>query len=149
MQPSARPLPANLSPRLFKRSSLPSSRLLCLALSGASSRPTVLERPLPATPAVGPLSSESAVPTLRRLRSISRLLRARQAAPLHSYRRAPHLPVRPSPLHGHCGDPTAIATSALLTHWQSRSLTRRLQASNPVSNRLQQLARAARRPAAE
>ena len=34
------------------------------------------------------------------------------------------------PMHGRCCDPTAIATSALLTHWQSRSLTRRLQASN-------------------
>ena len=55
------------------------------------------------------------------------------------------------PMHGRCCDPTAIATSALLTHWQSRSLTRRLQASKPVSDRLhwQQLARAGQRPAAE
>ena len=44
-------------------------------------------------------------------------------------------------------DPTAIATSALLTHWQS--LTRRLKTSYPVSNRLQQLAWAGRRPVAE
>ena len=59
MQPFARPLPASISPRLLKRSSLPSSRLLCWPLSGAASLPVpaVLERLLPATPAVGPLSS--------------------------------------------------------------------------------------------
>ena len=61
MQTSARPLQASLSPRLLKRLSLPSSRLLCLPLSGAASLPAVLERLLPATPAVGPLSSESRV----------------------------------------------------------------------------------------
>ena len=75
MKPSARPLPASLSPRLLKRSSLPSSRLLCLPLSGAASLPAVLERLLPATPAVGPLSSDSSVSTLRRLCSALRLLR--------------------------------------------------------------------------
>ena len=53
---------------LLKRSSLPSSRLLCLPLSGAAIPLAVLERPLPATIDVGPLASESAVPTLRRLR---------------------------------------------------------------------------------
>ena len=52
----------------LKRLSLPSSRLLCLPLSGAAILPAVPERPLPATPDVGPLASESAVPTLRRLR---------------------------------------------------------------------------------
>ena len=65
---------ARLSPRLqttqhlLKRSSMPSSRLLCLSLSGAASLPAVLERPLPATPDVGPLFSESTVHTLWRLR---------------------------------------------------------------------------------
>ena len=50
-------------------SSLPSSRLLCLPLSGgcgAAIPLAVPERPLPATPDVGPLASESAVPTLLR-----------------------------------------------------------------------------------
>ena len=46
---------------LLKRSSVPSSRLLCL-------RPAVPERQLPATPAVRPLFSESTELTLRRLR---------------------------------------------------------------------------------
>ena len=62
---------ARLSPRLeaaqhlLKRSSPPSSRLLFLPRSGAASLPDVPERPLPATPAVGTLSSESTVPTPR------------------------------------------------------------------------------------
>ena len=52
---------------LLKRLSLPSSRLLCLSLSGAAILPAVPERPLPAASDVGPLASESAVLTLRRL----------------------------------------------------------------------------------
>ena len=65
---------ARLSPRLqaaqhlLKRQSLPSSRLLCLPLSGAANLPTVPERPLLASPAVGPLPSELALPALQRLR---------------------------------------------------------------------------------
>ena len=39
-----------------------------LAPEGAASLPAVPERPLPTTPGVGPLSSESTVHTLHRLR---------------------------------------------------------------------------------
>ena len=173
-------------------------RLLCLPLSGAASLPALPERPLPATPAVGALSSERvSVPagsdpagrigwqfkrtrhkkaeaiqkrgkrftkdlSLRavlylvlltdncqpirpagsdpagtlterlglRLRLCLSACVARKAAPLHACRRAPHIRVRPGPLHGRCCSSTAIATSALLTHWQS--LAGRLQASDPV-----------------
>ena len=59
---------------LLKRSSLPSSRLLCLPLISAAILPAVPERQLLATPDVEPLASESAVLTLRRL--LLRLTRA-------------------------------------------------------------------------
>ena len=55
-------------------------------------------------------------------------------------------PPPPSPLHGHCGDPTAIATSALLLTGSHALL---LEGSKPPTLFLQQLARAGRRPAAE
>ena len=50
-----------------ERLSLPSSCLLCLPLSRAASLQAVPERPLPATPAVGLLASESTMPTMLRL----------------------------------------------------------------------------------
>ena len=111
--PDAAICAASLSPRpqaaqhLLKWPSLPSSHLLCLLLSGAASLPTVPERSLPATPAVGALSSESTVHTLQRLRL--RLTPA-QTVPVT-------LHIRDGPLHGRWSSSTDIATSVLLTHW--------------------------------
>ena len=105
------------------------------SIPAPASLPTVPERPLPATPAVGPTSPSQLC--TRSSGCGSRLLRlclsacsARQAAHLHACRRAPHIRVRLGPLHGRCCSSTAIATSALLTHWQS--FTGRLQAANPI-----------------
>ena len=126
-------------------------RLLCLPLSRAASLPAVPERPLQAMPAVGALSSER----LRlRLRLCLSACVARKAAPLHACRRAPHIRVRLSPLHGRCCSSTAIATSAevqlsyltaslLLEDYKPPTLY------NSVSKLLQQLIYAGRRPAAE
>ena len=116
MQPSARPLLASLSPRLLKRSSLPSSRLLCLPLSGAASLPAVLERLLPTTPACHrTLSSESSVSTLRQLCSASRLLRSCLSAFGARQRRATHLPVRRHYDRVHCIDAAVISSTVEVT----------------------------------
>ena len=50
------------------RSTCSSGRACHLPLSGGASLPAAPERPLPATPAIGPLSSLSTVHTLQRLR---------------------------------------------------------------------------------
>ena len=122
---------ARLSPRLqatqhlLKRQSLPSSRLPCLPLSGAASLPTVPERPLPASPAVRPLSSESAVSALQRLRL---RLTSAQTAPVCLWCPTSRASARLSTLSsGHSPQSaTESATwtlrrSAPLSHCQSRS----------------------------
>ena len=67
MQPSAR----RICPRAWKSRSIGSSSRASIVLPAVPASqwcPAVLERQLPATPAVGSLSSESTAPTLRRLR---------------------------------------------------------------------------------
>ena len=87
---------------------------VCLPLSGFASLPAVPERQLLATPAVGHLSSESAVPTLQRLRlrltpawtvSICLWCPTSRASALLSQG---HSPYRRATHRVHCTDATAI-----------------------------------------
>ena len=122
---------ARLSPRLEaaqhlpKRLSLPSSRLLGLPSA-------VPDRPLPATPVVGSLSSESTVQTLRWLR---RLLTFAQTVPVwptsRCSARLPSDPSPPSPLHCRCG--TLPSESTALSHCSSSIATSALSNSLAVS----------------
>ena len=123
---------ARLSQRLQAQCATPAQEVEPAILTPAVPAPqrgsksaNFAQRLLPATPAAGPSSSESAVPTLQRLR----------VCPAHAYSDCAcllsTLIVRPfisesDRVHcmdsGRCCNPTAIATSALLTHWQSLSL---------------------------
>ena len=133
---------ARLSPRpqaaqhLLKWSSLPSSRLLCLPLSGAASLQVVPERPLPPR-----LQQEPSPPSQLCTRSsgcgsASRLLRqclsacsVRQEAPLHacdlssgpsdpSATRSTAWTLRQFNCHCHFSSPNSLAVS----HWKTSSL---------------------------
>ena len=79
-----------------------------------------------ATHAVGPFSSKSAVLTLQRLRLLPAHACSDCACVLSTLIVRPLISESDRVLCmdlGRCCDPTAIATSALLTHWQSLSLT--------------------------
>ena len=104
MQPSAR----RICPRAWKPRSIGSSSRASIVLPAVPASqwcPAVLERQLPATPAVGSLSSESTAPTLRRLRRCLTPQAAQNAAVCHlcltshTSARLSSGPLPPIPLH--------------------------------------------------